>query len=155
VASRDVWHFRRGSEGAPPEGWTEPGFDPSARRVLVTFREPGIYRVRLTVDDGLPPDSTAAEEVEIAVEASIAFVRGDCDSDGKVDMTDGIAGLLELFAGGAPAACPDACDTNDDERRNITDAISLLSFLFLGAAAPPPPYPDPGSDPGGDALGCR
>src|SRR4029453_15636904 len=129
---RDVWHFRRGSKGAPPAGWTEADFDPSATRALVTFREPGTYRLRLTVDDGLPPDSTATEEAEIAAGAGAAFVRGDCDSDGKVDLTDGITGLLELFAGGPPAACPDACDTNDDERRNITDSIALLSFLFLG-----------------------
>jgi hypothetical protein len=93
--------------------------------------------------------------VEIIAEAGVAFVRGDCDSDGKVAITDGVTGLLELFAGGAPATCPDACDTNDDERRNITDAIALLSFLFLGADAPPAPYPDPGSDPEGDSLGCR
>ena len=26
---------------------------------------------------------------------------------------------------------------------------------FLGADAPPAPYPDPGSDPDGDTLGCR
>jgi len=155
VASRAIWHFRRGSAGAPPAGWTESGFDPSSLRAMVTFREPGVYRVRLTADDGLPPDNLGTEEVEIVAEAGIAFVRGDCDSDGKVDLTDGITGLLELFAGGPPSGCPDACDTNDDERRNITDAIALLSFLFVGADAPPAPYPDPGPDPGGDTLGCR
>ena len=155
IASRDIWHFRRGSRGAPPAGWTEAGFDASATRALVTFSEPGTYRVRLTVDDGLAPDSTASDEVEIVAEAGVAFVRGDCDSDGNVDLTDGIAGLLELFSGGPPAECPDACDTNDDERRNITDAIALLSFLFLGADAPPAPYPDPGPDLAGDTLGCR
>jgi hypothetical protein len=33
--------------------------------------------------------------------------------------------------------------------------VRLLNFLFLGAAAPPPPFPEAGVDPTAkDALGC-
>lgn len=36
---------------------------------------------------------------------------------------------------------------------NITDAVYLLSYLFIGGAPPPEPYPDCGYDPTFD-LSC-
>jgi len=41
----------------------------------------------------------------------------------------------------------EACNANDDERLDISDAVYLLGFLFLGGPSPPPPYPEPGVDP--------
>ena len=41
------------------------------------------------------------------------------------------------------------------ESNNIADAISALDFLFAGGAAPPAPFPAPGSDPTPDALDCN
>jgi hypothetical protein len=37
---------------------------------------------------------------------------------------------------------------------NITDAIDVLRFLFLGDADPPSPYPTCGVDPTNDDLDC-
>ncbi len=47
-----------------------------------------------------------------------------------------------------------AADTNDDGVINITDAVRLLGFLFLGSPPPPPPYPTPGLDFTPDDLDC-
>ena len=58
-----------------------------------------------------------------------------------------------LFLGSATPSCTDAADADDNGRNNITDAIQLLQFLFLGG--PPPPAPgrdDCGVDPTADAL---
>lgn len=83
------------------------------------------------------------------------FRRGDTNSDGKVDISDGVATLLSLFAGGSPPACEDAADANDSGTIDLSDAIQTFQFLFLGG--PPPPRPGPfdcGRDDTDDGLGC-
>lgn len=154
IPSRAVWHFRRGSEGAPPAGWKEPGFDPTSSRVQMTFTRPGTYRIRLAVDDGLPPDSTDSSEVEIAVTGG-GFSRGDADASGAFDLTDAIFTLLRLYAGGAEPSCLKAADSNDDGQIDVTDAVYSLRFLFLGDSAIPAPYPACGEDVNPDPLSCE
>jgi hypothetical protein len=85
--------------------------------------------------------------------SGVPFVRGDSNLDGRVDITDAIVTLLYLFGGSPqPHDCRDAMDANDapDERGiralDLTDAIRVLSFLFLGGAPPSPPFPDCGLD---------
>ena len=86
------------------------------------------------------------------VEASGAsFVRGDANADGDVDISDAVTILIYLFSTIITPPCPDACDTNDVEGINLTDAVYLLDFLFRAeGTAPPPPYPEPGPDPTND-----
>ena len=67
--------------------------------------------------------------------------------------------MLEyLFLGGTRPSCDEAADANDDGNIDLTDAIYVLEYLFLGGAAPPPPGPPPGpcgDDPEGSVdLGC-
>ena len=83
-----------------------------------------------------------------------AFIRGDVDGGGSVDIGDAIALLNSLFVAGAPPVpCEDAADSNDDGSVNVADGIYLLSALFLPGAAPiPPPFPVDGVDPTPDAL---
>ena len=69
------------------------------------------------------------------------FVRGDANSDGSVNLTDGVVPLLYLFSGGAAPACLDSADTNDTGAIEITDAIIIFSWLFSGGAAPVSPSP--------------
>ena len=91
------------------------------------------------------------------------FVRGDANSDGAINLTDGVIPLLFLFSGGTPPACGDAADTNDTGSVEITDAIIIFSWLFTGGAAPAAPSPlSPGysaaecaADPTEDGLGCE
>ena len=82
------------------------------------------------------------------------FLRGDGNGDLTVDVADAVFILAYLFSSG-PGDCLDAMDVNDDGSNNIADAISALNFLFAGGAAPPPPYPTPGSDPTADSLDCN
>ena len=79
-------------------------------------------------DDG-PPDG-------------IRFIRGDADSSGVVNITDGIFALNFLFLGGPDPSCADAADADDSSVINITDGIYILNFLFLGGPNPPAPHPD-------------
>jgi hypothetical protein len=72
-------------------------------------------------------------------------VRGDADSNGRIELTDAIRILGFLFLGGAnPApACFDSADSDDNGRLELTDAVRILGFLFLGGTNPPPAPPTP------------
>jgi cytochrome c peroxidase len=81
------------------------------------------------------------------------FFRGDMNLDGMVDLADAIDTLQGVFLGGL-IACGDAADWNDDGKVDISDPISTLSYLFGGGPAPALPFPQCGSDPSFDSLGC-
>ena len=83
------------------------------------------------------------------------FLRGDCNDDGTVDISDAVFSLGSLFLGDRDPGCDDACDSNDDGTIDISDGIATLGALFLGNGSIPPPGPkDCGVDPTDDALGC-
>jgi hypothetical protein len=83
-----------------------------------------------------------------------AFIRCDCNGDGKIDISDAVAILNHRFLGGPPCRCPEAEDCNDDDARDVSDPISLLAHLFLASGRlPPPPFPDPGVDPRAPVCG--
>ncbi len=44
---------------------------------------------------------------------------------------------------------------DDNAAIEITDAVYLLGFLFLGQPPPPVPFPNLGIDTTQDNLGCR
>lgn len=81
------------------------------------------------------------------------FLRGDCNQDVSVNLSDAIALLAGLFTSAGPWACPRACDTNDDGSINVTDAVFLLENLFANGAALPLPSAC-GFDPTPDSLTC-
>ncbi len=92
------------------------------------------------------------------------FVRGDANSDGSINLADGIAILNCLFRDGVSPACMDAADADDDggDMPTLTDAIRIFNWLFLGGPAPAPPTPqsatfgaqDCGVDTTGDGMNC-
>lgn len=67
-----------------------------------------------------------------------AFVRGDVNEDGFVDVSDPIGLLGVLFRGEPAPDCLAACDANDDEIIDISDAVSLLVHLFRETATAVP-----------------
>ncbi|HAK96719.1 MAG TPA: hypothetical protein DCM87_17430 [Planctomycetes bacterium] len=89
----------------------------------------------------------------LAVTPEPSFVRGDATGSGSVRIDDAVKILAAAF--GAPLACPDAADVDDDGTMSIADAIALLAYLFAGGAAPPEPFPSSGTDPSPDSLGCE
>lgn len=86
------------------------------------------------------------------------FVRGNCDGEGELTITDAIVLLSFNFLGNSsPPPCLAACDANGDGTvtGSVTDAVYLLGFLFLGGPPPLPPFPDCGAGmPSDAALGC-
>jgi 1,4-alpha-glucan branching enzyme len=72
------------------------------------------------------------------------FLRGDCNGDGRIDISDAVRHLLELFGGAPGGDCPDACDANGDDRGDVSDALYVLNYLFVRPLFGPPPSPPPG-----------
>ena len=79
--------------------------------------------------------------------------RSDCNEDGAFNIADAIFALSGLFQG-VSVPCEDSCDSNDDGMFNIADPIYTLFALFTMGPQPLPPFPDCGTDPTADALGC-
>ncbi len=103
----------------------------------------------------LCPRSSVRGELDVAARGEGGFfIRGDADSNGRVEISDAIFSLGYLFIGGVESHCLDAMDSNDNGALNITDPIAILSYLFLGARAVPEPFPDAGVDPTSDPFFC-
>ena len=84
-----------------------------------------------------------------------AFVRGDANADGSVNLADAVFVLSLLFAGAQRVPCQDAADSDDDGAISITDGVYLFNYLFrAGSPEPPAPFPEAGEDPTPDMLGC-
>lgn len=72
------------------------------------------------------------------------WIRGDSNGDEKVDISDAVGLLSELFLGiPTTPLCPTALDANNDTIVDISDAIFLLSFLFQGTVEISEPYETP------------
>ncbi len=139
------WQKESGPEGGAVD-------DPDAPSTSIEVTVPGTYRYRLTVDDG---NTSRTVEILLRVVAAGSFVRGDANSDGSIDISDGIFTLQDLFGGALESnRCRDALDSNDDGGQDISDAIFTLNFLFTSGAPIPPPNVC-GPDSSADAFGCE
>jgi hypothetical protein len=86
----------------------------------------------------------------------VFFLRGDTNGDALVDLSDAVATLGYLFLGDTLPGCLDAADADDSGGLELTDAVFLLSALFLGTEGIPDPFPSCGVDPTpADALECQ
>ncbi|HEV8335703.1 MAG TPA: hypothetical protein VGR67_04725 [Candidatus Polarisedimenticolia bacterium] len=70
-----------------------------------------------------------------------SFLRGDCNDDGRVDLSDAVCILNWLFFAGAGPGCLAVANMDGVGAVDITDPIYLLTHLFLGGPAPVAPYP--------------
>lgn len=87
------------------------------------------------------------------------FIRGDANMSGRLDLADALS-ILSFLTGCAdeklnPSNCLDAMDADGSRGINLTDAIFLLNYLYMGGERLPAPFPEAESlgpyDPG---LGC-
>ena len=86
-----------------------------------------------------------------------SFVRGDVNSDGKMDIADPINVVNYLFRKGPAPACADSADANDDANIDVTDIMLMINHQFQAGEAPAAPFPDCGRDGDvvdDDGLGC-
>jgi len=89
-------------------------------------------------------DYARGEQPFLVGEARALFLRGDCNADGKVGLSEPVFHLNYLVRGKTGPDCLAACDSNSDSARDLSDAIFTASYLFL--AGPPPPGAFPSCD---------
>ncbi|MEM7261717.1 MAG: dockerin type I repeat-containing protein [Planctomycetota bacterium] len=117
--------FARGdtAQGSAQAGLsgTRPG------KVTVAFHE--------MEDDMLRGYFSEPIEVECFL-AGPTILRGDCDLSGVINLSDAVF-LLNHRLGLERWSCDDVCDANDDGSVTfITDAVAVLSYLFVPQSAP-------------------
>ncbi len=105
--------------------------------------------------DPVQPFARAHEVVGATVRIGVggSFLRGDVNTDGSLNISDAMALLIFLFAGGDEPQCLDAGDADDNGTLQLTDAIFLFQWLFGSGDTPPPPQ-ECGDDPTEDDVPC-
>ena len=116
-----------------------------------------IARLVVTASDPCGNRASGVAEVSVPLGgggtvSGSAFLRGDADLNGRLDMGDPIAILLLALHRGK-TRCLDAADADDNGRVDLLDAVAVLQAI-LGRHALPPPFPRRGFDPTPDGLGC-
>lgn len=97
---------------------------------------------------------TRADGTVDAPPAGLAYIRGDCSPDLRLNVSDAVRVLNFLFVSPEAPPCLAACDADASGTLNITDGVYVLAFLFLGGPAPPRPGPTCGVDTSPGALEC-
>ncbi len=73
-----------------------------------------------------------------------AFLRGDSNRDGVLDISDAIV-LIEILYFGAPRGpCLSALDVDGSNGVDLVDPVWMILYLFEGGYSPAPPFPDCG-----------
>jgi hypothetical protein len=85
----------------------------------------------------------------------VLFIRGDSNSSGAVDISDGVFTLGFLFRSERRPTCDSAADSNGDGGIDISDAVYLFQYLFAGGNPPPAPFPACGEAGKGGGDGCE
>ncbi|HVR75320.1 MAG TPA: S8 family serine peptidase [Planctomycetota bacterium] len=101
------------------------------------------FRFRILCDESVGSPGWFIDDVSVCSFQPDAgrgrFVRGNCNSDASLNLSDAIFLLGFLFSGGSEPACLQACDMDGSGALNLTDAVYILEYLFRGGSPPPPP----------------
>ena len=118
---------------------------------FVEWWAPGVGRVKWQEDNFAGPVTWVLQDYTVRTAiTSTEFVRGDCNDDGNINISDPVCILNWLFLGGPTpgSGCVAVANTNGSESNgkvDLSDGVYLLNHLFLGGPAPTPPFPECGS----------
>lgn len=115
----------------------------------------GIGEADLDGNPRLCGDEVDVGAYELCPTAALPFRRGDANADGRLDISDAVWIVAELFRRGPASPCEDAADANDDGLRDASDVMSLIGYCLGGGSAPPAPFGVCGPDPTPDELACE
>jgi hypothetical protein len=109
-----------------------------------------------TTPEGGPRGGGVVFRVILIDRDPLRFVRGDCNKDGGVDLSDAACILGWLFLGEPEPGCMASINANGDQAVDISDVVTLLGSLYLGGSPPADPFPlcGPGRLPTDVAMGC-
>jgi hypothetical protein len=72
----------------------------------------------------------------LSVSLTPAFLPGDADGGGTIDISDVVFLIGYIFSGGLPPVPPARGDANCDGGVDISDVVFLISYIFSGGSAP-------------------
>jgi hypothetical protein len=114
----------------------------------------GMHVVTCRARDAAGNETTCTFTVDVILGEN-AFIRGDGNADGSIDIGDGVFILNALFLNATPPPCRKAADSNDSGSVGLEDAVYLFNYQFMGGRRPPDPFlPLCGLDPTPDTLSC-
>jgi len=144
-----------------PLGPTEVRFEDGGRFLTIpqrnAFLAAGDDTSGTTYPDFVPATVVVNARISIIGDVSpFRFIRGDANTDGKVDIADAVRDFMFLFQGADPPSCLEAADATDDGEVDISDGVRILRFFF----GPVGEIPSPGTESCGvdglpDDLGCN
>ena len=121
----------------------------SSQLPVHTFLAPQVNPGAATIDffEDLAA-SNSGEFFDLGQALPLPYIRGDANSDGLVNIADGVTILLAGF-GQVGTQCQRAHDVNGDGVVTaVADAVWLFSFIFQGGPPPPGPFPGCGTSVG-------
>ncbi len=99
--------------------------------------ETGSYQVNLEVSSNDPDSADALQTLPVYLTVVLPpYLCGDANGEQVVDISDVVALLAYIFAGGAAPSPWQAGDATCDGIVDISDAVYLISYIFSGGAAP-------------------
>ena len=93
--------------------------------------------------------------IELNPVVTIDWLRGDANSDGQVNIADGVWLISELFSGGGASSCAISRDCNSDGGVDLADPTFIINYRFLGGPPPAAPFDSCGQVDGQTPEDCN
>ncbi|NIP43139.1 MAG: hypothetical protein GWO41_02755, partial [candidate division Zixibacteria bacterium] len=94
------------------------------------------WRVKAFNSEGHASDYQDVPYLVIIDSSSQPQLRGDCNGDGSINISDAVVIVNYVFIGGDPPDPLIMGDPNCDGAVNVSDAVYLINYIFVGG--PPP-----------------
>jgi len=91
-----------------------------------------IIKMPTTTVYALTYGATEAGEMTVKVSIKVAYIQGDVNSDGVVNVTDIVATVNYIMDKPAPNFNKDAADVNGDGVINVTDIVMMVNIIMTG-----------------------
>ncbi len=91
-----------------------------------------IIKMPTTTVYALTYGATEAGEMTVKVSIKVAYIQGDANSDGVVNVTDIVATVNYIMDKPAPNFNKDAADVNGDGVINVTDIVMMVNIIMTG-----------------------
>ncbi len=96
----------------------------------------GSYQAGLKVSSNDPDSADALQTIPAYLQVAPLYICGDVTGERAIDISDVVALIAYIFAGG-PAPIPYLLgDVNCDAIVDISDAVYLIAYIFSGGAVP-------------------
>ncbi|MCR5712695.1 MAG: dockerin type I repeat-containing protein [Prevotella sp.] len=92
-----------------------------------------IIKMPTTTVYALTYGATEAGEMTVKVSIKVAYIQGDVNSDGVVNVTDIVATVNYIMDKPAPNFNKDAADVNGDGVINVTDIVMMVNIIMTGS----------------------